>query len=144
VHVSVIHRLNMELDLQIYLGSCVKLYSLAETPQLPSSPRIWAHKRGRLLVSLDRRHLFRTPGLITCMSTTAFITRFLKRCLCQFSIVVFLFCYACKHREEPQHAMLESASWGPGCGFSVLNLCYRHQVILGYITRIHIPDVHIL
>ncbi len=29
------------------LGSCVHLYSLAETPQLPLSPRIWAHMRGR-------------------------------------------------------------------------------------------------
>ncbi len=26
---------------------CVQLYSLAETPQLPPSPRIWAHIRGR-------------------------------------------------------------------------------------------------
>jgi hypothetical protein len=41
------HRLNMELDLQI--GSCVQLYSLTETPQLPPppSPRIWAHLQGR-------------------------------------------------------------------------------------------------
>ncbi len=33
-------RLNMELDLQSYLGSCVdvELYSLAETPQLPPPP----------------------------------------------------------------------------------------------------------
>jgi hypothetical protein len=29
------------------LGSCVQLYSLAETPQLPPSPRIRAHIRGR-------------------------------------------------------------------------------------------------
>jgi hypothetical protein len=40
-------RLNMELDLQSLLGSCVQLYSLAETPQLPPSPRIWAHILGR-------------------------------------------------------------------------------------------------
>jgi hypothetical protein len=26
---------------------CPQLYSLAETPQLPSSPRIWDHIRGR-------------------------------------------------------------------------------------------------
>jgi hypothetical protein len=32
---------------KVYLGSCVQLYSLAETPQLPPSPRIWAHIRGR-------------------------------------------------------------------------------------------------
>ncbi len=30
--------LNMELDLQIFLSSCVQLYSLAETPQLPPPP----------------------------------------------------------------------------------------------------------
>ncbi len=29
------------------LGSCVQLYSLAKTPQLPPPPRIWAHIRGR-------------------------------------------------------------------------------------------------
>jgi hypothetical protein len=28
----------MELDLQVYFGSCVQLYSLAETPQLPPAP----------------------------------------------------------------------------------------------------------
>ncbi len=28
----------MELDSKDYLGSCVQLYSLAETPQLPPSP----------------------------------------------------------------------------------------------------------
>ncbi len=28
----------MELDLQSYLGSCVQLYSLAETPQPPPPP----------------------------------------------------------------------------------------------------------
>jgi hypothetical protein len=37
----------MEIDLQVYLSSCVQLYSLAETPQFPPSPRIWAHIRGR-------------------------------------------------------------------------------------------------
>jgi hypothetical protein len=36
----------MELD-QVYLGSCVQLYLMAETPQFPPSPRIWAHIRGR-------------------------------------------------------------------------------------------------
>jgi hypothetical protein len=48
----------MELDLQIYLGSCVQLYSLAETPHLPNSRRIWTRT---LLVGKDRRHLFITP-----------------------------------------------------------------------------------
>jgi hypothetical protein len=41
------HRLNMELDLQSLLGL---LYSLAGTRN-PPPPRIWAHIRGRLLVS---------------------------------------------------------------------------------------------
>jgi hypothetical protein len=36
------------------MGSCVQLYSLAETQQLLPSPRIWAH-----MVS-HRRHLFVT------------------------------------------------------------------------------------
>ncbi len=37
------HWLNMELDLPSYLGFCIQLYSLAETPELHISPRIWAH-----------------------------------------------------------------------------------------------------
>jgi hypothetical protein len=41
------HRLNMELNLQIHLGSCVQLYSLAETSELPHLSRMWAHIRGR-------------------------------------------------------------------------------------------------
>jgi hypothetical protein len=42
------HRLNMELDIQNYLGSCVQLYSLAETPQIPPSnpPAFGLIKRG--------------------------------------------------------------------------------------------------
>jgi hypothetical protein len=32
---------------------CAQLFSSAETPQLPPSPRIWAHIRGALLVSKD-------------------------------------------------------------------------------------------
>jgi hypothetical protein len=47
---------------KVYLGSCVQLYTLAETLQLPPpSPRIWAHIRGAILVSQDRRHLFVIP-----------------------------------------------------------------------------------
>jgi hypothetical protein len=55
------HRLNMELDL--YLGSCVHLYLLAEsenphaTTLLP--PHLVSYTRA-LLVSQDRRHLFIT------------------------------------------------------------------------------------
>ncbi len=59
------HRLNMEVDLQSLFGFhvtwCAQLYSLAETPQLPPSPRIWTRIRGALLVSKDRRHLYITP-----------------------------------------------------------------------------------
>ncbi len=51
-----------------------QLYSLAETPQLPPSPRIWTRITRTLLVSQDRRHLFVTlcflldtyPQLICC------------------------------------------------------------------------------
>ncbi len=32
---------------KVYLGSCLQLYSLAETPRLPPSPHIWAHILGR-------------------------------------------------------------------------------------------------
>jgi hypothetical protein len=43
------HRLKMESDLQSLFGllCTLQLNSLAETPQLPLSPRIWAHTRGR-------------------------------------------------------------------------------------------------
>jgi hypothetical protein len=52
----------MELDLhKVLLGSCVQLYSLAETPQLPPTPRIWAHLRGLYWSAKERRHLFVTP-----------------------------------------------------------------------------------
>jgi hypothetical protein len=39
----------MEIDLQILFGILCRVYlhSLAETPQLPPSPRIWAYMRGR-------------------------------------------------------------------------------------------------
>ncbi len=47
VRLCVEHMLNMSQISKVYLGSCVQLYSLAETPQLPPSPRIWAHIRGR-------------------------------------------------------------------------------------------------
>jgi hypothetical protein len=50
IFVRLTHSLNMELDLKSLFGlqpPCAQLYSLAETPQLPPSPRIWAHKRGR-------------------------------------------------------------------------------------------------
>ncbi len=40
---------------------CAQLYSMAETPQLPPSPRIWTRNTRALLVSKDRRHLFVTP-----------------------------------------------------------------------------------
>jgi hypothetical protein len=59
------HRLNMEVDLQSLFGLhvtwCAQLHSLAETPQLPPSPRIWTRITRALLVRKDRRHLFVTP-----------------------------------------------------------------------------------
>ncbi len=51
------HRLNMEVDLQSLFGLhvtwCAQLYSLAETPHLPPSPRIWTRMWGALLVSKE-------------------------------------------------------------------------------------------
>ncbi len=59
------HRLHMEVDLQSLFGLhvtwCAQLYSLAETPLLSPSPRIWTRITRALLVSKDRRHLFVTP-----------------------------------------------------------------------------------
>ena len=46
-YITETHRLKMELVSKVDLGSCVQLYSLAKTPQLPPAPRIWAHIRGR-------------------------------------------------------------------------------------------------
>ncbi len=40
------------------------VYSLAETPQLPTSPRIRICITRALLVSKDRRHLFVTPCIV--------------------------------------------------------------------------------
>ncbi len=44
-----------------YVTWCAQVYSLAETPQLPPSPRIWTRITRALLVCKDRRHLFVTP-----------------------------------------------------------------------------------
>jgi hypothetical protein len=55
----------MEVDLHSLFGlhvtGCEHLYSLAETPQLPPSPRIGTRITRALLVSKDRRYLFVTP-----------------------------------------------------------------------------------
>ncbi len=55
----------MEVDLQslfgLHVSWCAQVYSLAKTPQLPPSPRIWTRITRALLVSKDRRHLFVTP-----------------------------------------------------------------------------------
>jgi hypothetical protein len=48
----------MKVDLQSFGILCTAVL-IAETPQLPLLPRIWAHKRGRYCQ--DRRHLFVTP-----------------------------------------------------------------------------------
>ncbi len=60
----------MEVDLQSLFGLhvtwCAHLYSSAETPQLPPSPRIWTRITRALLVRKDRRHLFVTPCFILC------------------------------------------------------------------------------
>ncbi len=55
----------MVVDLQslfgVHVTRCAQLYSLAETPQLQPSPRIWTRIMRAQLVSKDRRHLFVTP-----------------------------------------------------------------------------------
>ncbi len=58
------HRLNMELDLQIFLGSMCPAVLIGWDPATSPPPRIWVHKRRRYwsMVSQDRRHLFVTPG----------------------------------------------------------------------------------
>ncbi len=43
-----------------HLGSCVQLYSLAETPQSPLPPHLGSYTRA-LLVNQDRQHLLETP-----------------------------------------------------------------------------------
>ncbi len=49
----------MEVDLQSLFGSCVLLYSLADTPQLPPlTPHLGSNTRA--LVSQNGRHLFVT------------------------------------------------------------------------------------
>ncbi len=71
------HRLNMEVDLQSLFGLnvtwCAQLFSLAETPQLPHSPRSWTRITRALLVSKDRRHLFVTL-CFTCNRTVLYST----------------------------------------------------------------------
>jgi hypothetical protein len=55
----------MESDTPKYICALVYEYvqldSLAGTSQIPPYPRIWAHIRGRYLVSQDKRHIFATP-----------------------------------------------------------------------------------
>ncbi len=44
------------------MGSSVQLYSLAETPQLPTSSRIWAHMRGSYWsAKIDDISLYNNP-----------------------------------------------------------------------------------
>ncbi len=61
---------------KVYLGSCVHLYSLAETSHPPPPSPRWAHMRDCYFVSQDRRHLFVTP-----------LTRRIE--LCQLSHIFF-------------------------------------------------------
>ncbi len=56
------HRLNMQLNLQIFFGLHVHSCTHWLRPRNSPPPRIWAHTRS-LLVSQDRRHLFVTAWL---------------------------------------------------------------------------------
>ncbi len=77
LHIDRNHRLNMEFRSPKFIWAppchvmCTQLYSLAETPATPPSPRIWTRIMRALLVSKDRRHLFVTPWqeLMTVMRT---------------------------------------------------------------------------
>jgi hypothetical protein len=51
---------------KVYLGSCVQLYSLAETPQLSPPPAFGLRYEGGILVSQDGRHLFVNAWLHAC------------------------------------------------------------------------------
>ncbi len=56
--IACIRRLNMDIS-KVYLGSCVQLYSLAETPQPqppppPPTPALtWAYTRALLFAKID-------------------------------------------------------------------------------------------
>jgi hypothetical protein len=66
---TLIHRLNMEVDLQSLFGFCVQLYSLTETPQpRPHPPHLGSYTKA-LFVRLERRHLFVTPCIICSFLT---------------------------------------------------------------------------
>ncbi len=57
------HRLNIELIFKDYLGFCVQLYSMAETPQLPPPPlHLGSYTKAQMVIQ-DRRHLFATHWL---------------------------------------------------------------------------------
>ncbi len=87
--------LNMELDLQSYLGSCVQLYSWAETPQLPPTSAFGLIYEGAI-GQQDRRHLFVTPChcmsfLNVCLFPSVLFSTFAP-CLCLFCSV-FVLCF---------------------------------------------------
>ncbi len=64
-HMGSNHRLNMELYLQSELGSMCTAVLIGW--DLATPLRIWAHVRGALLVSQDRRHLLVTPWFQLCI-----------------------------------------------------------------------------
>ncbi len=66
------HRLNMELDLQSLVGLLCTSVFIGWGPATPPFPRIWAHIRGRLLVSQDRGHFLINPLITNFTSTLCF------------------------------------------------------------------------
>jgi hypothetical protein len=52
----------MDLDPKVYLGSCVQLYLLAETPRLPPPAFGFIYGSAKIL---EDRHLFVTPCLVS-------------------------------------------------------------------------------
>jgi hypothetical protein len=67
------HRLNMEVALQSLFGL---LCTAVLTPQLPPSPRIWAHIRGRYWsAKMDTTSLCNPPGLTCCCCSCEYLAK---------------------------------------------------------------------
>jgi hypothetical protein len=87
------HRLNMELDLQslfrLHVTWCIQLYSLAETPQLSPTPRIWTHIRGHFWSAKGDDISLEPPAIYTVLNK--YVSKFGMR---QHSSLFYsLWCY---------------------------------------------------
>jgi hypothetical protein len=78
--------LSSTLSPKVYLGSGVQLYSLAETPKLSPSPRIWAHIYEGAIAGQPRS----TTSL--CNTLLSPVRMFPARCLHRVFLRLFLQC----------------------------------------------------